>query len=383
LAIDLKQADFRRILLIKPSALGDVVHTVPVLVKLRRRFPEAGIDWLLTPENAELVRAHPDLSHVLLFDRRAYKSDRLRAVRETVSLVASLRRAQYELVIDLHGQLRSALFTLATGAPLRVGFDRPVKRTRQASEGRPPLRHGWAGAREFSWLAYNRRLPIATLEVHALERYLWLGDLLGFDDGPPETTLHLPIEAETRARRIRAALPLGGRRFAIVAPGTMWETKHWRIEGFADVVRRMEEHGLAVALVGTEKENALCSQIRRSCPKALDLSGQTTPAELAALLREASVCLTNDSGAMHLAVAMGTPVVTIFGPTDPVQVGPYGHPESVVRAELPCSPCNLRRVAQCPYGLACMKMVSGDDVWARVKRVLEAQEGRGVHELHE
>jgi lipopolysaccharide heptosyltransferase I len=370
LAQDLTRAKFSRILLIKPTALGDVVHTVPVLAKLRRRFPQAQIDWLITPENAELVRAHPALSSVVLFDRRGFQRERWQALRKIGAMLASLRRARYELVIDLHGQLRSAFFTLATAAPVRIGFDRPIPRTVDPAGGRPPLRHGWAGARELSWLAYNRRIPIPTLNVHAIERYLWLGEMLGFDPGPIEPALHLPAEAKARAAELRQQGPLQGREFAVIAPGTMWETKHWRVEGFAEIARRLGERGIAVALAGTGKDAGLCAQIAAATPLALDLSGKTTPAELAALLRTAAVCVTNDSGAMHLAVAMGTPVTAVFGPTDPVQVGPYGQAENVVRAGVECSPCNLRRLAQCPYGLRCMQEVSPEMVWEKLARIV-------------
>lgn len=372
LAHDLTRAEFSRILLIKPTALGDVVHTVPVLAKLRRRFPQAQIDWLITPENAELVRMHPALSKTVIFDRRGFQRERLQAVRKAAALLRELRRARYELVIDLHGQLRSAFFTLATRAPVRIGFDRPIRRVADPVSGRAPLRHGWAGARELSWLAYNQRIRIPTLNVHAIERYLWLGEILGFDDGPLEPALHLPVEAEARARELREQAPLQGREFAVIAPGTMWETKHWRVEGFAEIARRLGERGLAVVLAGTGKDAGLCARIATATPLALDLAGMTTPAELAALLRTARVCVTNDSGAMHLAVAMGTRVTAIFGPTDPVQVGPYGQAENVVRAGVDCSPCNLRRLSQCPYELKCMGEVSAEMVWEKVARVLGA-----------
>jgi lipopolysaccharide heptosyltransferase I len=367
---DLTRAECSRILLIKPTALGDVVHTVPVLAKLRRRFPKAQIDWLITPENAELVRAHPALSRVVLFDRRGFQRERWQALRKMGAMLAGLRRERYELVIDLHGQLRSAFFTLATAAPVRIGFDRPIRRMADPVSGRPPLRHGWAGARELSWMAYNRRIPIPTLNVHAIERYLWLGEMLGFDDAPIEPALHLPAEAEARARELREQGPLQGRDFAVIAPGTMWETKHWRVDGFAEIARRLGERNVAVAIAGTAKDAALGAQIAAATPLALDLAGKTTPAELAALLRMARVCVTNDSGAMHLAVAMGTPVTAIFGPTDPVQVGPYGQAQNVVRAGVECSPCNLRRLAQCPYELKCMTEVSPKTVWQKVASIV-------------
>jgi heptosyltransferase I len=153
---DLRTRPFTRILLIKPSALGDVVHTLPVLVKLRARYPKARIDWLITPENADLVRHHPALSRAILFRRKEYARFGLSwsATAGPFELLASLRRARYELVIDLHGQLRSAVCTMASGAPVRIGFDRPRRRDETADVERSawvPGDHGWSGAREGVW----------------------------------------------------------------------------------------------------------------------------------------------------------------------------------------------------------------------------------------
>src|SRR5437762_12467412 len=116
----LASRQFERILLIKPSAFGDVLHTLPVLVKLRTRYPAARIDWLITPENAELVRCHPALSGVVLFDRRRFArfGRDWSATTDMLGLLRTIRRTRYEMVVDLHGQLRSALFTLASGAPV-------------------------------------------------------------------------------------------------------------------------------------------------------------------------------------------------------------------------------------------------------------------------
>src|SRR5438105_1551559 len=174
----LRTRQFERILLIKPSAVGDVIHTLPVLAKLRKRYPAARIDWVLTPAIAELVGHHPNLSNVVLFDRPALaRGWRSGSVGNVIRLLLNLWRTRYDLVIDLHGQFRSAVLTLATRAAVRIGFDRPYAGPRAASDRRlvaNAYRHGWTGAREGAWLAYTHRIRLPRSDVHAVDRYLWL-----------------------------------------------------------------------------------------------------------------------------------------------------------------------------------------------------------------
>ena len=383
---NLRDANFSRILLIKPSALGDVVHTLPVLAKLRARFPQARIDWMLTPENAELVRYHPAISNIVIFARRELgRAGRSwQATSGFFQLLRQLRGARYEMVIDLHGQLRSAFFALATGAPVRIGFDRPVRaRSRLTPKHalQNTTRRGWFGAREGSWLTYTHRIPIPTLDVHAVDRYLWLGAMLGFDDAPPDFALPLPDAAEKIVEQLLRAHGLtdAGKAFALLAPGTVWETKHWTPEGFAEAARGLMRDGLAVVLAGTPRDRERCEKIAALAPGVLDFCGKTSsPAELAALIKRANICLTNDSGSMHLAAALNRPVVSVFGPTNPVRVGPYRRPESVVRLELSCSPCNFRRLSQCPFGHACMRDLPAEMVLDRARQILKRERERAA-----
>jgi lipopolysaccharide heptosyltransferase I len=374
---DLRGRQFDRILLIKPSALGDVVHALPVLVKLRARYPGARIDWLITPENADLVRHHPDLSGVVLFPRKEYArfGRSWSATTAPFRLVSTIRRGRYDLVIDLHGQFRSALLVIASGAPVRVGFDRPVRRDDATRPVVPPAirgRHGWTGAREGSWLAYTHRIPIPTLDVHAIDRYLWLGDMLGFDDRPPELGIHSPAGESGRIEGLLRAHGLGEEPVAVLVPGTIWETKHWHVEGFAEVGRHLKAEGMSVVIAGTARDLPRSRAIAAACPGAVDLCGQTSVAGLVALIRRAAICVTNDSGSLHVAVAVDTPVVSVFGPTNPVWVGPYGRPNAVVRADVGCAPCNLRRLRQCPNGHRCIREVGGRAVIDRVARILHS-----------
>lgn len=341
---------FERILLIKPSAMGDVVHTLPVLVKLRQRYPDARIDWLITPENADLVRCHPALSNVVLFDRRglARFGRNWKATVGLFRLLNEIRRERYELVVDLHGQMRSALFTLASRAPYRLGFER---------------------TREGAWVSYSHRIPLPTMEAHAVDRYLWLGQVLGFDGANPDFTIHLPAETEQHLERLLAQRRQLGRPLAVLVPGTVWETKHWRIEGFAEVARQLLARGYAVVLAGSPRDRARCGQVAEKAAGVCDLSGQTTLGEMVALIRRAALCMTNDSGSMHVAVALGRPLVSVFGPTNPLRTGPYGRPQAVVQAQVECSPCYLRKLSRCPHDHLCMQQVSPAMVLERLFHV--------------
>jgi ADP-heptose:LPS heptosyltransferase len=375
-ALRLRSAEFSRILLIKPSALGDVVHTIPVLVKLRARYPRARIDWLITPENAEVVRCHPALSNVILFARRDFskRGRRWRAFIAFFDLLKQIREAKYDLVVDMHGQVRSAFFALISGARVRIGFDRPIKRTLTISaehDLKNVPSHGWRGAREGSWIAYTHRIPIPTLDVHAIDRYLWVGDLLGFDDNRLDLAIHLSPEAVHNVERLlneKGVQPY--QPLIVLVPGTIWETKHWTIEGFAGVARHFLCQGFAVALAGTVRDQTRCREIAAAAPGTCDLSGKTNPGELAALIKRAEVAVTNDSGSMHVAASLNKPMVSVFGPTNPVHIGPYERPESVVRIDLPCSPCNYRRLSQCPFDHACMRQVTSTMVVERVRKIL-------------
>jgi heptosyltransferase I len=373
----LRRRQFQRILLIKPSAVGDVIHTLPVLVKLRTRYPQARIDWVLTPAIAELVGHHPALSNVILFDRGGL----VRAWRDWLAglgrLLAELWRTRYDLVLDLHGQFRSAVLTLATRAPVRMGFERPLTTGPRSPLDRPLIanayKHGWTGTREGAWLAYTHRIPLPRSDVHAVDRYQWLAPLLGLDEGPPEFQVPVVPQAETYIETLLRQHGVRSQSFAVVVPGTIWPTKHWHIEGFASVARYLRGTGRAVVLAGSASERARCQKVAELAPGVLDLAGQTTLSELAALLRRAEVCITNDSGSMHLAVALTRPVVSVFGPTDPVWIGPYRRPEAVVQAQLECAPCYFRQLSDCPHQHACMQRVTPGMVIDALERVLNGR----------
>ena len=234
---------------------------------------------------------------------------------------------------------------------------------------KPLITHGKA-AREGSWIAYTHRIPIPTLDVHAIDRYLWLGELLGLPETPPNFVFPVDPEVAQKVDELLRSKGLSDKPLLLLAPGTVWETKHWIPDHFAEVGRHFRNEGWNVGLIGASRDRPVCTQIQSGIPDSVDLAGKTSLPELAELIRRAKLCVTNDSGPMHLAAALGTPVVAIFGPTDPVWVGPYGRPESVVRAGVPCSPCYLRKLRDCPFNHRCMHEVTSQMVIDRATRVL-------------
>jgi heptosyltransferase I len=371
---DLRDRAFGKILLIKLSAVGDVVHTIPVLNKLRRRYPQAQLDWLVTPAIAELLRHNPAINNVIEFAREDWSRPwTLKPFVSYAQLAAKLRANAYDLVVDMHGQFRTAVFALATGAPVRVGFDRPRARVWDASPrtfSAEARKHAWQGAREGSWLAYTHHIPVPTLDRHAVDRYLNVGPILGFEDGPPDFSFPIPQAAGARVEALLQRHGIAGAKLVTLAPGTVWETKHWGSDKFAEVARHFLQQGFAVALMGTRRERVVCEEVARLAPGAVDVAGETTLTELAALVRRSAISVTNDSGPMHLAVALDRPVVSVFGPTDPVWIGPYGRADAALRAGVPCSPCLLRQLSRCRHGHACMANVPARVVIERMERIL-------------
>ena len=305
-----------RILIIKPSAIGDVVHTLPVLNLVRRRWPGAHVAWLVTPACAGLLDGHPQLDEVIRFERGRFGTwwRSPGAVAGLFGFGRALRRRAFDLVIDLQGLFRSGWLAGQTRAPVRVGF---------------------ANARELAPLFYTHRVPVGDAEQHAVERYLTVAEAIGCGRGPVE----FRFATDDADRAVVSNFLGGGGPYAVLLPGTNWATKRWPVEHFAATVRPLRERfGLRSVVAGGPGDRVLAAQI----PDALDLTGRTNLRQLVALLEGAAVVIANDSGPMHIAAALGRPLVTPYGPTSPIRTGPYGRMDTVIRLDIPCSPCYSR-----------------------------------------
>jgi lipopolysaccharide heptosyltransferase II len=283
-----------------------------------------------------------------------------------VRFVRDLSRRKFDLVIDLQGLFRSGWFTAMTGAPVRVGF---------------------ANARELAHFFYTHHVPVHSMEQHAIDRYLAITDALGCGREPVE--FDLPIDDAQRARVDEMLGAVEG--FALILPGTNWLTKRWPAERFAALVAPLrEQFGLATVIAGGPDVTEIAEVILRSQSDlqvrphsnavahpgvnvrlgsdggVLNLVGQTSLRELVALIDRAAVVIANDSGPMHIAAAMDKPLVTIFGPTNPTRTGPYRREPSVVRVDIPCSPCYSRKCSH----TSCMNWIQVDAVLAQIRHEL-------------
>ncbi len=323
-----------KILIVKTSAIGDVIHTLPALHALRYRYPDARIDWLVEEAAADIVKGHPALDRVLVSGRKRWIADwragrRRQAIRAFRRFVGELRRTTYDLLIDFQGLLKSGIFVTLARAHRKVGFGRGMEHA------------------EMSYLFLNERIPAVSMDMHAVDRELHLLAAIGVEC--PQVRFDLPV---TDAHRAVAARLLGeegiGDEHPLVAinPMTTWPTKHWRSERFAQVADRLMTAGLAVVFTGGPDDRLAVDRICATMQnKPVNLAGRTSLLELAALYERCRLLLTTDTGPMHVAAAVGTPVVALFGPTAPWRTGPYGKAHRVVRRDMECSPCFKKR---CP-----------------------------------
>ncbi len=335
-----------RVCIIKPSSLGDVVHALPILSALRRRWPAAHLTWVVNAPFRDVLEGHPDLDELIVYDRKGKGVDRL-GIAGMAGVLGRLRRGRYDLTIDLQGLLRSALMAVATGAKVRIG----------PSDARE-------GARWF----YTHHVEAPRLGLHAVERVLRVAVELGADGSVPR--FNLPIAEEDRywARDVLARLP---RPRVILNLGARWLTKRWPPEHYAEIGRRsIARFGGGLIAVGAAEDRPLVNALKRHAAPSpvLDLCGRTRLPQLAALGLEADLMISNDTGPLHLAAAAGARVVGIYTCTSPRLTGPYGPHATTVQSCIWCAPSFLKNCNR----LDCMTELTPDRVWPLVAEQIDA-----------
>ena len=343
---DLAKLEPRRIVLIKPSALGDIAHSLPVLSALRRRYPSAHLAWIVNKIYEPILRPHPDLNEIICFDRGVTKRGVFAAIKAFWQFSRELRSKAFDLAIDLQGLLRTGLMARATRAPVRIGL---------------------ASAREGSRWCYTHVIPDDVNGMHAVDRYWLMAEKLGAGESAKQFSLPVEPEAKAWAKEQLAKLP---RPWIAVGVGARWLTKRWPPEHFASLVNEgMAKFGGSAILVGTPDEKSLADQAAAAIagPK-LNVTGTTTLPQLAAMLSECDLMVGNDTGPLHLAVALGRPVVAPFTCTRIRRTGPYGPASRAVETSVWCAGSYLKTCDR----LDCMRELTPARLWPSFEEVLSA-----------
>lgn len=294
-------SDRTRILIVKLSSLGDLFHALPAVRNLRDGLG-ASIDWVVQTEYADVVRCFTDVNRVIAFRRRYF-------LWKLGSFLKDLREAEYDYIIDLQGLFKSALVTRWARGKQRIG----------------PSFH-----REGSRFFYTAVAGEKNKERHAVEENLDIVRHLGLTVVSPQFPVSFP----------GPPVDLPSPRVAFL-PMSRWKSKNWPLASYAAVARSLLEHANAsILLLGGKKDFPVCMELEKLVKGPVqNMAGRTTFTEMGSLLAEMDLVISNDTGPMHMAAALGVPLLAIFGPTDPKRTGPYGSRQRVITSGVPCRPC--------------------------------------------
>lgn len=328
-----------RIVVVRLGSLGDLVHALPAVAALRRAYPHATIDWLVDRVHGEFLDLVPVISSVIVL-RRPDVAGWLEARRE-------LRRRQYDVAIDFQGLIKSALLARLSGAGRVIGFDRGAAREPLAS------------------LFYTERVAVGE-RGHVIDKNLRLAAAVGAPVDRREFPLTVPASPAADAVRKMIDGP-----YAVLNPGAAWPNKRWPPERFGAVARWLAERRgwRSVVLWGPGEEKIAAGVAGASAGTAL-VAPHTGLADLVAILRDAKLMVSGDTGPTHIAGAVGTPIVSLFGPTTPARNGPWD-PRDISLSRYDACGCHYQR--QCRYGAAeqwCLGTISEDDMTAAIDRRL-------------
>jgi heptosyltransferase-1 len=355
-------------LIVRLGALGDVVHAIPVAAALRRACPAARIDWLVSAKHREILDLVPVIDRRLVIDDRPstlrHDQDRHEPGRGTtrstsfLAAIRELRLARYDIAIDLQGLIKSAMLARSSGATRVVGFSSRYARERLArlfyTDAYDPGRGGLYDPGETR---------------HVVEINLGLLEVLGLTVAKPE----FPIEQVDSVVACRVRQQTGG-RYALLNPGAAWPNKRWPPLRLAAVAAELRSrHDLMSVVLWGPGEEALAAEVVAGAGGAAVLSPRTTIADLVALARGATLMVSGDTGPTHVAAAVGTPIVGIYGPTRPARNGPMSPHDVTVSRDAICQCHHLRR---CKLDRMCLLDIEVAEVVGAVERRLSAEPTR-------
>ncbi len=338
------------ILVVQTAFIGDVVLTLPLVQTLKEVYPQSNIDLVVTPRAKELCVNHPSIRETIAYDKRGSE----RGLSGLLRMVKSLRQKNYQLAIVPHRSLRSALLAWLLRIPVRIGFDK--------SSGRFLLT---------KTIRYRHT-------VHEIERNLSLLAALEIEIPLKDLPRLYPSSDDCKVvDKLLFDFEVGHpEKLIALAPGTIWSTKRWLKEHFASLAVNLDDVGFEIVLIGGKEDERLCDEVYKLSGSAhvYNVAGKLSLLQSAELLRRCKALVSNDSAPMHIAVAMRTPVVAIFGATVPeFGFGPAGEFDAVVETKgLPCRPCSIHGGNKCPItSFECMNAISYGQVFEKVKEVVK------------
>jgi 3-deoxy-D-manno-octulosonic-acid transferase/heptosyltransferase-1 len=347
----------KRILIIKLSAIGDVVHTIPFLEVVRNHFRDYRIDWLVEEEAAKIIEGHEALDRLIISFRKSWQKramkgrERWKVPGEMFSFLRQLRSVEYDIIIDLQGLFKSGLLAGISKGKRKIAS---------------------TGGREGSAFFLTETPHPVDFNRHALERYLQLAESLGCKTNDWKGEIPIRETDKTAVKRMLKENAVRISRLIAVNPMARWETKLWDPEKFSRLSDRLiKESSCDIIFTGSQKDRRVIDGMMASMDeKALNLSGLTNLKELAYLYSKSRLLISTDTGPMHMAAAMGCPVVALFGPTAPRRTGPYGNGHRVIRSGESCSPCFKKR---CDHP-KCMVNITVEKVFSAVNDLLSGPE---------
>ena len=350
---DRKPLEIKRpnnILIVKLSAIGDVVHTLPLLEVLRKNFPRARIDWLVEEEASQIIDGHRGIDHIIVSHRKSWQR-RLFKVREQSAVLGEVNRFlrelrcnEYDLVIDLQGLFKSGLLTGLSKGKRKIGF---------------------TGGREGGHLFLTERPYFVDYNQHAVDRYLKTAEYLGCDKDSWKGDIPIRQSDKRYIDKLIKDNGIQNERLVAINPMARWKTKLWESEKFAALADRIQkELSCRVIFTGSGHDRSDIDKIIENMEeRPANLAGHTSLKGLAYLYSKCRHLISTDTGPMHMAAAMGCPVIALFGPTAPWRTGPYGKGHRVIRDEIECSPCFKKRCSH----MTCMRNISVGRVFDTIK----------------
>jgi len=370
---------FERLLIVKSSSIGDVVHALPVVEAIKHAKPDLTIGWVVRKRCADVLTGNPVIDHLHIVDNKPSLGDLLRLRRE-------LRAQRYEVALDMQGLFLSGLYAVLSGAPIRIGIDRNRENnklflTHPVIPGKPE-NPGTSGAMPTASGRHVASDPNGR-DRHAVDILYGFAEYLGVDvehtDFPPQAYLAQGADAALLAEIRRGS----GRKICLnVGASSMY--KQWPVDHWSTLAAKLLEAGDTVVFVGDKRDAEVVKQVTSTLSGAsssstaaghlasgfipaavVDVSGRTNLRQLAAVLQACDIVITGDTGPMHIAVAVGTPTVALFGSTNPDRTGPYGKRNVVLNMHLACSPCY--RKPTCNGRVDCMRDITPEAVMKAVE----------------